>query len=451
MLKYLTTTKIFRKQNQVSTLFSVAGALVILSLLVPDQVHAQRVLRMQAVFPSSLSVLGGAGVRFADQVGKKTNGQIRVRYYEPGEIVGALETLEAVVDRRIDMAFTTAGYYTDDNPALTFFAAVPFGATGLTKYQWVRSGEGRRLFDQIHTRLGVKALPCLLLTPEGGGWFREPIQQVSDFNNLKIRFFGFGARVVEKLGAQPVLLAGSEIVPALRAGVIDATEFSTPDLDQVMGFEQIVDHYYYPGWHQKDSIGVVYINPRVWRQLGAKRQATIEKVCHDNILHWHRESQRLDRVALRGFRDRGVRPKQFPAPVLAALQEQWNTIAAEDAVDNSDFRRVWRAYRKFLDTRSEDFRARTTRTRVQRTHPDALGFYTNRGRVIARLRSTGNADHRLTLQKQNANNGRWTTVARSSAVGASESIRYVARPGFYRWVVNTDTAAGRYTLKTKFK
>ena len=43
-----------------------------------------------------------------------------------------------------------------------------------------------------------------------------------------MRFFGLGARVMEKMKVSTVLLGGSEIYQALEKGVIDATEFLTP-------------------------------------------------------------------------------------------------------------------------------------------------------------------------------------------------------------------------------
>ena len=69
-----------------------------------------------------------------------------------------------------------------------------------------------------------------------------------------MRFFGLGAQVMQKLGVSTQLLAGADIYPALERGVIDATEFSMPNMDIDLGFYQIAKFNYYPGWHQQTSV-----------------------------------------------------------------------------------------------------------------------------------------------------------------------------------------------------
>lgn len=57
-----------------------------------------------------------------------------------------------------------------------------------------------------------------------------------------MRFFGLGAKVMEKLGVSTVGLAGGEIFGALEKGAIDATEFSQPAIDQRLGLHKIVKY-----------------------------------------------------------------------------------------------------------------------------------------------------------------------------------------------------------------
>ena len=57
-----------------------------------------------------------------------------------------------------------------------------------------------------------------------------------------MRFFGLGARAVQKLGVQTQLIAGGEIFQALQLGTIDATEFAMPAVDLGLGFHQVAKH-----------------------------------------------------------------------------------------------------------------------------------------------------------------------------------------------------------------
>lgn len=424
--------------------------LVTFVLGLSNSIASAQSLRMQSAFPSGLTILGEAGTRFVEEVAQKTNNSVEIQYFEPNTLSPTLDTLDAVANGTVDLAFTTPGIFAENTPALSLFTAIPFGASGLSQYQWVRSGEGRELFDELHTRLGVKALPCLLIGPEGGGWFRQPIRQVSDFNNLNIRFFGLGSRVISNLGANISLLSGSDTLPALQTGQIDAAEFSTPAIDLNIGFDQVVKNYYYPAWHQRNSISVVYFNPTVWQNLSVRNQAIVEDVCHDNVLHWHTAGRELDVAALDTFRSRGITPRSFPRPVLTALAQQWRAVLAEEAGNDADFLKIWRSYRGFLNGRSESYRGRTTSRAAIRTHPDRNGFYSNRGTVTGRLRTIGRAGHMLWLQKQNPTTKRWRRVARASTGRRINTIRYNAAPGFYRWAVLTNGTPGRYSLNNGF-
>src|SRR3546814_10471995 len=80
--------------------------------------------------------------------------------------------------------------------------------------------------DNIHVEI------CGIIPPESSGWFRKEINSTADLQGLKMRFFGLGAKVMEKFGVSTQLLAAGDIYPALELGSIDATEFSLPVADR---------------------------------------------------------------------------------------------------------------------------------------------------------------------------------------------------------------------------
>jgi TRAP-type mannitol/chloroaromatic compound transport system substrate-binding protein len=54
---------------------------------------------------------------------------------------------------------------------------------------------------------------------------------------------GLGAEVLRQLGAIVVTLPGSEIVPALKSGVLDASEWVGSWLDMAMGLHEAPSFY----------------------------------------------------------------------------------------------------------------------------------------------------------------------------------------------------------------
>jgi TRAP-type mannitol/chloroaromatic compound transport system substrate-binding protein len=69
-----------------------------------------------------------------------------------------------------------------------------------------------------------------------------------------------GGEVLRRLGAVVVNLAGGEIVPALRSGAIDASEWVGPWNDRVLGLHKVSKYYYYYPGFSRARHGAIYRN-----------------------------------------------------------------------------------------------------------------------------------------------------------------------------------------------
>ena len=186
--------------------------------------------QIQSAFPSGTPVLGGGGLALVTKLNAAFDGAVTFNFNEPGVLASAAEAIPAVAAGTVQAAWTTAGFEQDQNSALTFFAGVPFGAEGFRQFEWIAKGPGKALMEELMGGIGVVAIACGYVGPEAGGWFDDPVSVPSDFDGLKIRFFGLGANVLQKFGASTVLLAGGDISEAFADGQIEAWEFSTPSL-----------------------------------------------------------------------------------------------------------------------------------------------------------------------------------------------------------------------------
>ena len=101
------------------------------------------------------------------------------------------------------------------------------------------NGDGEKLMNELYHPVGIHGQVCGIVSPETSGWFKEEINSAEDLVGLKMRFYGLGALVMQKMGVDTQLLAGGDIYPALERGTIDATEFSMPAIDQNLGFSQV--------------------------------------------------------------------------------------------------------------------------------------------------------------------------------------------------------------------
>ena len=92
-------------------------------------------------------------------------------------------------------------------PALAFFTTVPFGPRFGEFFAWKKFRGGNKLEQEIYAKHGLISFDADAIGPETSGWFRREITSLDQLKGLKMRFFGLGAQVMQKLGVSTQLLA----------------------------------------------------------------------------------------------------------------------------------------------------------------------------------------------------------------------------------------------------
>ena len=303
---------------------------------------------MQSTYPGSLTQLGTLGKRVEEQIALVSDGEIRITFQEPGAIVPALEVFDAVASGAVDAGYSTPGYWAGKVPALQLFAAVPFGPAAPEYLAWFYFGGGEALFEEIYHQHGIHSEICGMIAPEASGWFRKEIKSVDDLKGLKMRFFGLGAKVMEQVGVSTQLLAGGDIYPALELGTIDATEFSMPAIDLKLGFYQVANHYYFPGWHQQSTMFDLMMNKEQYDELSDVQKAQIGSVCGDSVRFGLVEGEAIQFAALQELQDKGVQIHKWPPEMLAEFEEAWGVVVTEQQKD-PEFKKVWDSLQEFRE------------------------------------------------------------------------------------------------------
>ena len=303
--------------------------------------------KMASAFGSGLIPLGSLGKSMVDNLDRVSGGNIKIEFFEPGALIPPLGCFDAVAAASADACWSSPGHWYSKEPALAMFAAVPFGPRAGEYLGWIFYGGGYELWDAIYEPHGLKPIPCGIVAPDASGWFRKEVNSIEDLAGLKMRIFGQGARVMEKVGVSIVALPGSEIFPALERGVVDAIEFSMPAIDRNFGFYRVAKHYYFPGWHQQSALLELLLNRAAWDALSGTQQAQIEVVCGDTMRQGLAEGEAIQGKALAELKDKGVQFHRWPPEVLDVLEEKWREVAAGIAARDANFKRVWASYTAF--------------------------------------------------------------------------------------------------------
>jgi TRAP-type mannitol/chloroaromatic compound transport system substrate-binding protein len=303
--------------------------------------------KMASAYPSSLPQLGTLATKLDRDIWRVSDGMLEVKFHEPGALVPPLKMFDAVRAGVIDAAFSSPGFWGNKIPALQLFSAIPFGPPAEEFLAWIYYGGGQKLFNEIYNANGIHSIFCGLIAPEASGWFRKRIRTVEDLKGLRMRFFGLGAKVVEKLGVITTQLTSGDIFMAFEAGKIDAAEFSIPSTDLKLGLHKMIKNYYFPGWHQPATLFELMINIEQWRALPASAKAQLKAVCGDNIRQGLAESGGTQLKALKKLQSEGVIIRRWPREVLYALKSAWIQVAREEAKSDPNFNRVWQSLRDF--------------------------------------------------------------------------------------------------------
>jgi TRAP-type mannitol/chloroaromatic compound transport system substrate-binding protein len=306
----------------------------------PAAMAADKILlKTPIAFSTSLPGLGSPIPRVAEQLDLMSGGTLKMKVYEPGKLVPPFEILDAVSSGKINSGYTTAGYWAGKIPAAPLFSAVPFGPEAGEYMAWLYYGNGMSLYQQMYDQAGynVKVLPCAIIAPETSGWFATEINSPGDLEGLKMRFFGLGGKVMQKLGVATSLLPGGEIFPALEKGAIDATEFSMPAIDARLGFHKLVKFNYFPGWHQQATVFELLVNKDVWNEATDQHKAIIENACKASMTDSFAEGEAIQHDALiDNIENNDVQIMRWSDEMLETFRTTWEEVAREEA-ENDEF------------------------------------------------------------------------------------------------------------------
>ncbi|MCV2882760.1 TRAP transporter substrate-binding protein [Actibacterium sp. XHP0104] len=328
-------------------------AVAVSLLAAPAAFAADKILlKTPIAFSTALPGLGSPIPRVAEQLDLMSAGTLKMKVYEPGKLVPPFEILDAVSSGKINSGYTTAGYWAGKIPAAPLFSAVPFGPEAGEYMAWLYYGNGMSLYQEMYDQAGynVKVLPCAIIAPETSGWFAKEINSPADLEGLKMRFFGLGGKVMQKLGVATSLLPGGEIFPALEKGAIDATEFSMPAIDARLGFHKLVKFNYFPGWHQQATVFELLINKDTWNEATDQHKAIIENACKASMADSFAEGEAIQFTAMKDNVDNnGVTIKQWNDEMLATFRTTWDEVAAEEAANDAFFAKVLGDMNTFRD------------------------------------------------------------------------------------------------------
>ncbi len=206
---------------------------------------------------------------FADSVKLASGGRLDIKVFSAGELVGAMETFDAVSKGSAQVGHDWPGYWKGKNENFVSFASVPFGLDAEGYNIWLYERGGLEQMQDLYGRFNLVAFPGGQGGQEMGLFSNKKATSMADFKGMRLRTVGWFMDIMNQLGASVTPLPGGEVYLALERGVIDAAEFSSPAINYPMGFDDITKYVIEPGVHQPAIQCAVFFNKEAWESLPA--------------------------------------------------------------------------------------------------------------------------------------------------------------------------------------
>ncbi|MEX0758680.1 MAG: DctP family TRAP transporter solute-binding subunit [Tistlia sp.] len=221
---------------------------------------------------------GLAAERWAELVGERTDGRIKMKVYPGAQLVSGDQTKEFTAMRRgiIDMAVGSTINWSPQVNELNLFA-LPFLMPDYEAIDALTQGPvGEQLFEILKDK-GVQPLAWA----ENG--FREvsnskhPIRTPADLDGLKIRVVGSPLfnDTFSALGANPTQMSWADAKPALTTGAVDGQENPLSVFSIAKVYE--VGQTNLTLWHYVADPLILAVNQDVWDSFAPEDQEIVRE------------------------------------------------------------------------------------------------------------------------------------------------------------------------------
>ncbi len=241
---------------------------------------------------------------FADTVRLASGGRLEIKLFSAGELVGAMESFDAVSKGSADVLHDWPGYWKGKNEAFVAFASVPFGLDAEGYNIWLYERGGLEMMQELYGRYNLYALPGGNGGQEMGLFSNKRATKMADFAGMRVRTPGWYMDIMNSLGASVTPLPGGEIYLALERGVIDAAEFSTPAMNYPMGFDEITKYVIEPGVHQPSVQCAFAFNMDAWKKLPDDLKWIVDTAAKETQLWSNAWQENLNIEAVKLFKQR---------------------------------------------------------------------------------------------------------------------------------------------------
>src|SRR6266852_804370 len=307
-------------------------------------------MRWQSTWPQK-DIFHEYALDYAKKVNDMTGGDLKIEVLPAGAVVPAFGLLDAVSKGTLDGGHGVLVYHYGKQTALALWGSSPaFGMDANMLLSWHKYGGGKELLAKLYNSIGanVVSFPYGPMPTQPLGWYKKPITKPDDFKGLKFRTVGISIDLFTGMGAAVNALPGSEIVPALDRGLIDAAEFNNATSDRILGFPDVSKTCMLQSYHQSAEQFEILFNKTKFDALPEKMKAIIANAVEaaSADMSWKAVDRYSKDYGELQTKDK-VKFYRTPDSVLQKQLEVFDAVEAQKSAENPLFKEIVESQRKF--------------------------------------------------------------------------------------------------------
>lgn len=276
----------------------------------PGLCHAKKTWRMKYDFYNVEKCEPAVIDRWAlDEVAKRSNGQIKIKYYWHGALHKTGEHWAAVRDGLSEISFINFGYYQSQTP---ISRGVEWSWKKGAFHPDVHMKMMNALYEEFpewQQEYEKDNMHVLWFTNWGPALFslKEPKLTVDSIKGVRIRTYGVAADALKKLGAIPMPIAAPEIYTSLQRGVIEGVLMCPCGWMNATKLETQTPHIIEGGYGVCGPSAVV-MNKKLWDSLPKDLQQIFIDVKQELISgRWNTLLQKFEQESVDALVSRGAK------------------------------------------------------------------------------------------------------------------------------------------------
>lgn len=286
----------------------------------------------------------------ASEIELLTGGAYKIEVFPGGTLGKALKVTDTVSKGVAQMGHNWPGYDWGVDRTGVLFGGFAGTMPHEQMVHWLHKGGGDQMWmDWRMDKFNVAAFPCSSAPREIFMHSHKRIEQLSDYKGVKMRTSGAWAEIAQTLGASTVILAGSEVYPALERKVVDAIEWAGPKQNMDAGYDKIAKYIILPGIHQPNAMHECLVNANAWNSLSKDQQTIMTHAGRLGVYDFYEQIGHDDAIAFTKLLNGPNEIVDITQEFKDAAKKATDEWSAKQGEGNEWFAKVWKSQQDYAE------------------------------------------------------------------------------------------------------